>query len=127
MPPSRDRDYLGAYRDACRLARLDPATGPRTTYECANGVATVRKAAARRRAGWWWLIDWGDPGFCHSTTEYVALVHVRIDAALMQDRHLDCDDPPEADLDLRDLLALRGQSVEFDDLERIDHEPAALS
>lgn len=103
---ARARHLIDAYRRACIKARVDPVTGPATTYEHARATAEARKAAAFAQGGWWWLVDWGDPGYCPSLLEYAALLHILYDAYWMRINMAEYDDPPL--VPLRERLAALG-------------------
>lgn len=110
------RKLLRDYRAACRAARIDPAVGPATTFQAANAIAESRKRLNRPRDRWWLEIDWlDDEGLSHSDTEFMALLRLWVrtlyaayqaegDEFVVREHHR---------MSLRDLLALRGETLEW--------------
>lgn len=111
---------IADYRAACCAARIDPAVGPVTTFQCVNAIAEARRRRLWRLVVAWWLYEdwrgWLEEGSARSETEHLAIIRLWLGALLAA---YAADHPPlprsaHHTKPLREVLADRGATVHWD-------------
>lgn len=106
---------LRDYRAACRAVGINPRKGPATFAESRKAIRAFRQRDPKNPL-WWQAVDWlDDEGSSHSETEYLALLRVWIEAlhAMFVDESEVFVMSENHRVALRELLALRGETLEW--------------